>query len=68
MSHTCGTPSVNHFSNPDVIVLDKPTGTATEDNARAIEDNMVSSGGPCISTRSSVLGTLPTKNPSRLLR
>ena len=41
MSYSCGTPSANYFSNPDVTYLDKPTGTATEDNARAIRDNMV---------------------------
>ena len=41
MSVSCGTPRVNFFSNPDVIHLNKPTGTVTENNARAIEDNMV---------------------------
>ena len=30
-----------YFSNPNVDYLGKPTGTATEDNARAILDNMV---------------------------
>lgn len=41
MSVSCGSPRVNYFSNPDVIHLNKPTGTPTEDNARVIEDNMV---------------------------
>lgn len=41
MSFTCGTPRVNFFSNPDVIHLNKPTGTLMDDNARNIEDNMV---------------------------
>lgn len=41
MSTSCGSPFVNYFSNPDVTFLNKPTGTATEDNARAIGDNMV---------------------------
>eukprot|EP00752_Nemacystus_decipiens_P004376 g3999.t1 len=34
-------PRVNYFSNPDVNYLGLPTGTATDDNARTIEDNMV---------------------------
>lgn len=34
---------INHFSSPDVDYLGfLPTGSATEDNARTIEDNMVS--------------------------
>ena len=32
---------LNWFSNPNVVLLDKPTGTADNDCARAIEDNMV---------------------------
>lgn len=34
-------PRVNHFSNPDIDYLGLPTGTATDDNARCIETNMV---------------------------
>ena len=34
-------PRVNYFSNPDISYLGRPTGTATDDNARCIEDNMV---------------------------
>ena len=41
MSYSCGSPRVNYFSNPDVEYLDKPTGTETENNARAFQDNMV---------------------------
>lgn len=41
MSYSCGTPYGNYFSNPDVSYLGRPTGTATEDNARALEDVMV---------------------------
>ncbi|CAN0252790.1 unnamed protein product [Ascophyllum nodosum] len=33
----CFTPVVNYFSNPDVIVYDKPTGQDDADNARIIE-------------------------------
>ena len=44
MSYSCGGPRVNYFSNPDVEYLNKPTGTADEDNARAIEENMVRRG------------------------
>lgn len=32
---------LNWFSNPDVELLDKPTGTVDNDCARAIEDHMV---------------------------
>lgn len=32
---------VNYFSNPDVSHLGLPTGTATENNAQTIRDNMV---------------------------
>lgn len=44
---SCFVPRINYFSNPDVSYPPdddngKPTGTATEDNARTIEDNMVS--------------------------
>lgn len=43
MSYSCGSvPRANYFSNPDVDYLDKPTGTATEDCARAISENIVS--------------------------
>lgn len=37
----CNVPLINYFSNPDIMYNGKPTGTVTEDNARAIEDNMV---------------------------
>lgn len=47
MSYRCPDPNgfaprVNFFSNPDVERWDKPTGTEIEDNARTIDDNMVS--------------------------
>lgn len=41
MSYSCGTPYIFYFSNPDVSYLGKPTGTATENNARSIRNNMV---------------------------
>lgn len=43
MGYSCAffTPRVNYFSNPDVSTLDRVTGTDTENNARAIRDNMV---------------------------
>ena len=41
LSYSCGSPRINYFSNPDVEYLNKPTGTTTEDNARAFKDNMV---------------------------
>lgn len=45
MSYGCPSSSsvsrINYFSNPDVSVLNKATGTSTEDNAKTIEDNMV---------------------------
>lgn len=34
-------PITNHFSNPDIYYLGLPTGTATEDNARRLEETMV---------------------------
>jgi len=34
-------PKVNHFSNPDVFYLGKPTGTERENCARAINENKV---------------------------
>lgn len=42
MGVSCRNPRVNYFSNPDVMHLNKPTGTLANDNARVIEDNMVS--------------------------
>ena len=54
MSVSCGTPRVNFFSNPDIIHLNKPTGTLTEDNARAIEDNMVRGKSKALEAMSSV--------------
>lgn len=40
MTTSCrSSPSANYFSNPDVSFLDKPTVTATEDNACAIMGN-----------------------------
>lgn len=46
MSYECEdddtVPRVNYFSNPGVSYLDKPTGTSTEDNARAVRESMVS--------------------------
>lgn len=42
MSYACNeVPRVNYFSNPDVDYLGKPTGDCQNDNARAIEENMV---------------------------
>lgn len=38
----CLAPYVNYYSNPDVMHLGRPTGTATEDCARGIRDTMVS--------------------------
>ena len=38
---SCVVPRVNYFSNPDVILYDKPTGQDNADNARTIELNMV---------------------------
>ena len=34
-------PRINWFSNPDVVALNKVTGTNDNDCARAIEENMV---------------------------
>lgn len=39
--NNCYAPVINYFSNPDVYYDGLPTGAATEDNARTIEDNMV---------------------------
>eukprot|EP00903_Cladosiphon_okamuranus_P011188 g10557.t1 len=41
MSYTAGCTAkrVNYFANPDVSYLDRPTGTETENCARAIEEN-----------------------------
>ncbi|CAM9477384.1 unnamed protein product, partial [Hapterophycus canaliculatus] len=41
MSYTedCTATRVNYFANPNVWYLDRPTGTDTEDCARAIEEN-----------------------------
>ena len=45
MSYSCPNdytvPRLNWFSNPDVELYDKPTGTTDNDCARAIEENMV---------------------------
>lgn len=35
-------PRINYFSNPDVSFGGLPTGTATENNAQKLRDNMVS--------------------------
>ncbi len=43
-----GASNANYFSNPDVDYLGLPTGTATENNAKVVRDNMVrtrSAGG-----------------------
>lgn len=40
-----GVSRVNYFSNPEVDFGGKPTGNATADNARCIEDSMVSLRG-----------------------
>ncbi|CAM9938469.1 unnamed protein product, partial [Ectocarpus sp. 4 AP-2014] len=52
-----GAELINHFSNPDVEYLGQPTGTASENNAQTVKDNMVavslfrsstcSGGEPC---------------------
>eukprot|EP00752_Nemacystus_decipiens_P003649 g3363.t1 len=41
MSYTAGCTATraNYFANPDVMYLDRPTGTETENCARAIEEN-----------------------------
>ncbi|CAM9301014.1 unnamed protein product [Laminaria digitata] len=44
MSYSCGSTRVNYFSNPDVEYNGEPTGTSTENNVRAIENNMVRGG------------------------
>ncbi|CAM9373919.1 unnamed protein product, partial [Ectocarpus sp. 8 AP-2014] len=36
-----GAELINYFSNPDVEYLGQPTGTATENNAQTVKDNMV---------------------------
>lgn len=43
MSYQEGCPAAraNYFANPDVSYLDQPTGTETEDCARAIDENKV---------------------------
>ena len=44
MSSFCSDPAVpriNWFSNPDVVALNRSTGTNDNDCARAIEENMV---------------------------
>lgn len=42
MSYDCGgVPVIDYFSNPDVLYDGQPTGTATENNARTIKENMV---------------------------
>lgn len=41
MSHSCGSPVVNYFSNPAVSYVGRPTGTTEQDNAGVIEENMV---------------------------
>lgn len=43
MSYNCNkhVKRVNYFSNPDVSYLNKATGTATENNALTIKENMV---------------------------
>lgn len=43
MSYTAGCTATraNYFANPDVSYLDRPTGTETENCARAIEENKV---------------------------
>ncbi|CAM9277620.1 unnamed protein product, partial [Ectocarpus sp. 12 AP-2014] len=41
-SNDCsGAELINYFSNPDVEYLGQPTGTATENNAQTVKDNMV---------------------------
>ena len=39
--NSCNVPLVNYFSNPDVILYDKPTGQDDADNALMIETTMV---------------------------
>lgn len=51
MSYWCGAPLANHFSNPDVSYLDKPTGTETENNVREIRNNMVRLNSTVLSSR-----------------
>lgn len=45
MSYACTSavtvPRINWFSNPDVYYMGRATGTATEDCARSITENMV---------------------------
>lgn len=48
MSYSCGSPFANYFSNPDVSYNGRPTGTDTEDNVRALEDNMVRQRRACM--------------------
>jgi len=51
MSYTqdCTAARVNYFANPDVSYLDQPTGSETENCARAIQENRV--GQPSKKTR-----------------
>ena len=42
--------SIKYFSNPDVSYMGLPTGTATENNARVIRENMVC-GYVCVCDR-----------------
>lgn len=51
MSYSCGSGYGNYFSNPDVSYLGRVTGTATEDNARTIEENKVTG---CVASRPAV--------------
>lgn len=37
----CNVPRINRFSNPHVNYALRPTGSAAEDNARTIRDNVV---------------------------
>ena len=39
---------INYFSNPDVSYEGLPTGTATENNAQTLRDNMVRRRAKCI--------------------
>lgn len=55
MSYACTSavtvPRINWFSNPDIYYMGKPTGTATEDCARSITENMVRRVFECPSRR-----------------
>lgn len=41
VSADCYVTRVNYFANPDVSYLDQPTGSDTENCARAIQENRV---------------------------